>query len=297
MEETLMTGALYVIGTPIGNLQDITLRALEALRAVPLVAAEDTRHTRKLLTHFGIQTRLMSYHEHNERKRAPELVGVLLAGEDVALVTDAGTPALSDPGAHLVRMARDAGVSVHPVPGISAITTGLSVAAMPADTFLFAGFLPARGPARRRSLVALGQEPHTLVLFEAPHRLLATLEDAEAVLGNREAFLAREMTKVHETFLTGQLSTLAQKLKGEKVRGEITLLIAGAAAETRQGLSGTREPGQLKPVLRALVAGRPLSIKEAAGLLARFSGMPRSEVYALALETRRQMDQNSRDEG
>lgn len=220
-----MSGTLYLVATPIGNLADITLRALDVLKSVSLIACEDTRHTRKLLQHYGIATRTISYHEHNEQQRAQELIDVLKRGDDIAVVSDAGTPAISDPGFRLVRAAIENDLAVIPVPGPSALISALTAAGLPTDEFFFGGFLPARGNARRTRLGELRTVPGTLVFYEAPHRLSETLRDAYEMLGEREAVIARELTKLHEEIKRGRLSELAVHYATEEPRGEIVLLI------------------------------------------------------------------------
>ncbi len=227
-----MPGTLYLVATPIGNLADITHRAIEVLKKVALIACEDTRHTRKLLQHYGIATKSVSYHEHNEQQRAQELIEVLKRGDDVAVVSDAGTPAISDPGFRLVRAAIENDVTVVPVPGPSALITALVAAGLPTDEFFFGGFLPARANARRTRLSELRAVPGTLVFYEAPHRLAETLKDAHEILGEREAVVARELTKLHEELKRGRLSELAQHYLNEEPRGEIVLLIDRNTLET-----------------------------------------------------------------
>lgn len=220
-----MPGTLYLVATPIGNLADITHRAIEVLTNVALIACEDTRHTRKLLQHYGIATKTISYHEHNELERARQLIDLLREGKDVAVVSDAGTPSISDPGFRLVRAAIENDVSVVPVPGPSALIAALVAAGLPTDEFFFGGFLPARSNARRTKLTELRSVPATLVFYEAPHRLAETLNDALEVLGEREAVVARELTKLHEEIKRGRLSDLAEYYSNEDARGEIVLLI------------------------------------------------------------------------
>ena len=215
-----MAGTLYLVATPIGNLEDITHRAVRLLGEVDLVACEDTRHTRKLLNHYGINTRTISYHEHNERERAVELLKSLKAGLDVALVSDAGTPAISDPGFRLARLAIENGVRVVPVPGASALITALVASGLPTDEFFFGGFLPARSGARRARLQELASISATLIFYEAPHRIAATLRDAHEILGEREAVVARELTKLHEEIARGRLSELAERFRPPKRRAE-----------------------------------------------------------------------------
>ena len=220
-----MPGTLYLVATPIGNLADITHRALQVLRDVDLIACEDTRHTRKLLQHYGIDTKTISYHEHNEQQRARELIELLQQGSNVAVVSDAGTPAISDPGFRLVRSAIENEVNVVPIPGPSALVSALIAAGLPTDEFFFGGFLPARSNARRARLEEVRSVPGTLIFYEAPHRLAASLTDAYEVLGEREAVVARELTKLHEEIRRGRLSELARHYSTVEPRGEIVLLI------------------------------------------------------------------------
>lgn len=220
-----MAGTLYLVATPIGNLADVTHRALDVLRNVSVIACEDTRHTRKLLQHYGITTSTVSYHDHNEQQRARELIQKLQEGNDVAVVSDAGTPSISDPGFRLVRAAIENNVPVVPVPGPSALISALIAAGLPTDEFFFGGFLPPKSNARRSRLAELRSVPGTLVFYEAPHRLAETLKDALETLGEREAVVARELTKLHEEIKRGRLSELAKHYGAEEPRGEIVLLI------------------------------------------------------------------------
>ena len=221
-----MSGVLYLVATPIGNLEDITYRAVRTLREVDLIACEDTRHTRKLLDHYKIARPLISYHEHNERARAEELVAKLLAGTNVALVSDAGMPLVSDPGYRTAAAAIRAGISVVPIPGPSAVITALAAAGLPTDAFYFAGFLPAKSGQRARALEALRDQSATLVFYEAPHRILETLADIERILGPRPVVVARELTKLHEEFLRGTPAEVRAALESRpSVKGEIALLI------------------------------------------------------------------------
>jgi 16S rRNA (cytidine1402-2'-O)-methyltransferase len=221
-----MPGTLYLVATPIGNLADITHRALQVLKDVDLIACEDTRHTRKLLQHYGIDTRTISYHEHNEQQRAAELIDQLRQGSDIAVVSDAGTPSISDPGFRLVRAAIENEIPVVPVPGPSALITALIAAGLPTDEFFFAGFLPSRTNARRARLTKLRSIPGTIIFYEGPHRLATSLTDAFEILGEREAVVARELTKLHEEIRRGRLSELAAHYaEEENTRGEIVVLI------------------------------------------------------------------------
>jgi 16S rRNA (cytidine1402-2'-O)-methyltransferase len=273
-----VTGRLQVIATPIGNLADLSGRAREALAGADVIAAEDTRHTAALLKASGIAKPLVSLHEHNESRRVPALLARLAAGEQVALVSDAGTPLLSDPGFELVRRAAAAGFEVSTVPGPSAITAALAVAGLPTDRFCFEGFLPARERERRRALGSLAREMRTLVFFEAPHRIAATLADMAEVLGpEREAVVARELTKAHETVYRGTLRELASRAAGEAnfARGEITLVVHGAPA----GAAGVDE--QL--LHRAIeLLSKELPPARAAAIAAQLTGATRAVAYALA---------------
>jgi len=231
-------GTLYLVATPIGNLADITQRALQILNDVDLIACEDTRHTHKLLNHYGLSTNTISYHEHNEQKRATELIDRLKQGTNIAVVSDAGTPSISDPGFRLVRAAIENDITIVPIPGPSALITALIAAGLPTDEFFFAGFLPARANARRARLSELQSVPGTLIFYEAPHRLAQTLKDAYEILGEREAVVARELTKLHEEIRRGRLSELTTDYTEKTdARGEIVVLIdrnviRAAATET-----------------------------------------------------------------
>lgn len=286
--ETARAGRLEVIATPIGNLADLAPRARDALAAADVVAAEDTRRTGQLLASLGLRKPMVSLHAHNERGRADELLARLLAGEVVALVSDAGTPLLSDPGFELVRRAAGAGVAVRAVPGPTAIAAALSIAAIPTERFCFEGFLPARAAERRTRLAALALEPRTLVFFEAPHRIAESLTDCAAAFGAaREAAVARELTKMFETVHRGTLGELAARAVGDAdmARGEITLVVAGAPPPERVGEGEPRDPAaqqRLERTLRAALAHLPAS--KAAALAAAVCDVPRAEAYALAVQ-------------
>jgi 16S rRNA (cytidine1402-2'-O)-methyltransferase len=272
-------GVLYVVATPIGNLEDVTLRALRVLREVDLIAAEDTRRTRILLREHGIDRPLTSYHDAVERERAPALVEQLRRGRRIALVSDAGTPGIADPGYHLVRRAVAAGIPVVPIPGPSAVAAIVSVAGMPAERFAFEGFLPSRPGQRRDRIRALARERRAMVFLEAPTRLGACLADLEAGLGDREAVLGRELTKLHEECVRGPLSTVRQRVEGmERVRGECVILVAGAPDDAP--VAGVAD--DLDARIRALRA-EGLGTREVAARLARETGRTRREVYQRAL--------------
>ena len=276
-------GRLYVVATPIGNLRDLSERACETLAACALIAAEDTRHTGSLLKHAGVKTPMVSLHDHNEGQRAPGLIARLQAGDSIALVSDAGTPAISDPGYALVRAAAESGIEVVSIPGPCAAIAALSIAGLPTDRFCFEGFLPARGSARRTRLRALAEEPRTLVFYESPHRVLDTVEDCAAAFGAaRAAVVAREITKLHETVYRGSLGELAARAAGDAdfARGEIVLLVGGAPVEAEQG-GDDGHGGALDRVLGVLLAELPL--KQAAGLAARITGARDNEAYKRAL--------------
>jgi 16S rRNA (cytidine1402-2'-O)-methyltransferase len=277
-------GRLYVVATPIGNLGDLSARARDTLAGAALIAAEDTRHTGTLLKAFGISTPMISLHDHNEAQRTPELIERLRGGASVALVSDAGTPAISDPGFDLVRACAAAGIEVVAVPGPCALVAALSIAALPTDRFCFEGFLPARGAARRTRLSALSAEQRTLVFYESPHRIKETLADCAEHLGPRRvAALAREITKLHESLYRGSLGELAERAASEPdlSRGEIVLVIAGAAPEVAaQGDDG--HAGALDRALKPLLEELPL--KQAAHLAARIAAVRDNEAYKRALE-------------
>ncbi len=276
-------GLLYVVATPIGHLKDITLRALEVLKEVDLIASEDTRTTLKLLNHFGIKgPKLIPFHKHNETERAPQLLACLKGGQKLALVSEAGTPGISDPGARLVALAHEEGIPVRPIPGPSALATALSVSGFDLHQgFLFLGFLPAKRGERKRLLAEVAGERRPLVIFESPHRLRETLEDLLKTFGERRVFLAREMTKVHEEYILTTLSQLRERFHQEEPRGEISLILEGAPHQKRDiPLDEVREKlGQL------LAQGIPL--KEASRLLARETALSAKELYRLGLKLRK----------
>jgi 16S rRNA (cytidine1402-2'-O)-methyltransferase len=274
---TQVSGTLYVVATPIGNLEDISARALRILGEVDLIACEDTRHTRKLLDRYGISKPLVSYHEHNESARAAELMIDLLAGKNIALVSDAGTPLIADPGYRLVEQARERGVMVSPVPGPSALLAALSASGLPTDSFVFLGFLPPKQGQRRKLLEEWKSLPATLVFYEAPHRILETLEDIAAIFGPRHCVLARELTKIHEEFLRGTPSQLREALaERAAVKGEITAMIAKSAEVESDEIPLD------EAVQKLIQAGVPRM--EALKTVARRRGLSKREVYKIVNE-------------
>jgi 16S rRNA (cytidine1402-2'-O)-methyltransferase len=275
----MSAGRLFVVATPIGNLADITLRAIRVLSDVDVIAAEDTRTTRKLLAHHGIRTPLVSYHEHNEAIRTPELLERLKTGESVALVSEAGTPSISDPGFRLVEGAIAGGIGVEPVPGPSAILAAIVVSGLPSDSFVFEGFLPRRSGERKRRLHGLASEKRTLVFFEAPHRLDACLQDMLEVLGDRRAALCRELTKLHEEVQRSSLTKLAASIQRAPVKGELVIVVEGAV--------------EIAPDIDAAVdealdlVGRGGSVREATRAVAQQRGVPRRALYDRVLQARK----------
>jgi 16S rRNA (cytidine1402-2'-O)-methyltransferase len=273
---TQRAGILYVVATPLGNLEDITLRALRALKEVSLIAAEDTRHSRKLLAHYGISTPLTSYYDQVERRKAPALIEQLKQGKSVALISDAGTPGIADPGYHLVRAAIAEGLRVEAIPGPSAVAAALSVAGLPTDRFAFDGFVPAKAGPRRAFFTALAHETRTMVVYEAARRLEACLQDLQTVLGDRPVVVVRELTKMFEEIIRGAASEVAAQLRGRTLQGEVTLLIAGGDAPAPQVTE------DLTVAIERL-RGEGMSLKEIARALARERGLPRREVYQAGL--------------
>ena len=279
-------GILYVVATPIGNLQDITLRALDTLKSVDAIAAEDTRHTSGLLSHFGISKKLIAVHEHNEHQSAEKLLQQLNAGESIALVTDAGTPGISDPGAVVVDLVRKAGVKVVPVPGVSAVITALSASGIMQNGFLFHGFLPASGAARRKALEALKTQEVTLVFYEAPHRIVDSIADMCAVLGaERRITFARELTKTFETIYSCALSEAEAWLEADtnQQRGEFVLLVEAAAIKDVEEL-----PEETVRILKLLLVELPL--KQAVKLATEITHEKKNVLYEFALQLKQQSE-------
>ncbi len=269
------TGELFLVATPIGNLKDITLRALEILQSVDRIACEDTRTSGVLLKHYGIKTPMRAYHTHNEAESAEKLVAELIAGSRIALISDAGTPLLSDPGARLVSACIAAGIRVTPIPGASALLSGLSIAGLSAEQFFYAGFLPSKSTARKTALASLANLPATLVFYEAPHRLLDSLADMQTAFGDRDAAVARELTKLHEECVRGRLSTITQHFETTAPRGECVILVSGAAP------AAALTDAAIDDALRE--AMQTMRTKEAAAHVAQHSGRGKSDVYARAL--------------
>jgi 16S rRNA (cytidine1402-2'-O)-methyltransferase len=277
-EQNTSMGTLYLVATPIGNLEDITLRALRILKEVNLIACEDTRHTSKLLNHFGIKTPRLSHHQHNEASSATKLLEILRAGKNVALVTDAGMPLISDPGYRLVVACRQEGIAVYPIPGASAAIAALSGSGLPADSFFFAGFLPHSRNQRRKRIAELSALNCTLVFYEAPHRILASLEDLAATLGPRKVCLARELTKIHEEWLRGTAAELIEILKARfKIQGEITLVVEGGQTPPPESAFAA----SIMQHLHEEMQKTGVTQKEALKAIARRRGISRREAYQL----------------
>ncbi|HLJ87578.1 MAG TPA: 16S rRNA (cytidine(1402)-2'-O)-methyltransferase [Candidatus Angelobacter sp.] len=272
--ETHQKGSLYVVATPIGNLEDITYRAVRVLQEADLIACEDTRQTRKLLDHYGIQKPTVSYHEHNESGRAAELIERLENGTTIALVSDAGTPGISDPGYRVVRLAIEHGIPVIPIPGPSAVVTALAASGLGTDSFEFLGFLPAKAGQRRTALEAVRDIQHTVIFYEAPHRIAESLQELLTILGpSRRVVVARELTKVHEEFLRGTVEEILRDIQGRELRGEITLLIG--KSEGSAGVPATNLKSRFEEIMRQ----GNLDEKAALKILAKESGLSKSELY------------------
>jgi len=273
--DNCMPGTLFLVATPIGNLEDITHRAVRVLREASLIACEDTRHTRRLLDHYEIRKPLVSYHEHNEAGRAAELLGKLADGVDVALVSDAGTPLVSDPGYEIVKRAVEAGVPVVPVPGASAAVTALAAAGLPSDSFLFAGFLPLKGAKRKQALEKIRLLDSTVILYEAPHRVLHTLDQLREILGARPMVAAREMTKVHEEFLRGTAGDIHEALaRRQAIKGEFTIVIGRPEATSGEAIDPTEIRAEVETLMEAGTA-RMDAIKA----VAKQRGLPKRTIY------------------
>ncbi len=274
----MSVGTLYIVATPIGNLEDITFRAVRTLKEADLIAAEDTRHTRHLLDRYGIDTPLTSYHDHNKEEKAPVLVARLLEGKTVALVSDAGTPGISDPGYFLINLAIDQHVPVVPVPGPTAAIAALSVSGLPTDRFLFEGFLPSKQAARIKRLELLSREDRTMIFYEAPHKVIRAVEDMLRVLGDRRAVATRELTKMHEETMRGTLSGILKRLNEGTIKGEFTIIVHGASESSR---NEDIDPAEY---LKNLMLHRGMTKKEAIAAAADQLGIPKKEVYKHSLK-------------
>ncbi len=278
MQANPNTGILYIVGTPIGNLEDMTFRAIKILQAVDFIAAEDTRHTGKLLHHFQIKTPQISYHEHNRHQRLPELIDKLLLGQSIALVTDAGMPGISDPGYELVKACADGNINIIPIPGACACIVGISASGLPTDRFVFEGFLPAKGQERQHNLEALQIESRTIILYESPHRLRQTLQDLANTLGTeRQIVLARELTKMHEEFWRGSMESAIELYTTREPQGEFTLIIGGLQTD-----APIFSEDAIKAELQTLI-GEGISRSQASRQLAQQTSLPRRQIYQLAL--------------
>ncbi|GAB1539174.1 16S rRNA (cytidine(1402)-2'-O)-methyltransferase [Scytonema sp. NUACC21] len=279
-------GTLYIVGTPIGNLEDMTFRAVRILQTVDLIAAEDTRHTGKLLQHFQVKTPQVSYHEHNRSSRVPELLDQLNHGKAIALVTDAGMPGISDPGYELVKICLEAGIQVVPIPGATAAITALSAAGLPTDKFVFEGFLPAKSQQRRSHLELLKVESRTLIFYESPHRLRETLQDlAEIFTNQRQIVIARELTKLYEEFWRGTIGEAIIHYNQREPQGEYTLVVAGTPP-TQLQFSETEIKAELEKMIN-----QGISRSQASRELAKITSLPRRQLYQLALKIERKESQ------
>ena len=287
MGNHIRKGGLYVVATPIGNREDISVRALNTLREVDLIAAEDTRKTGSFLSHHKIKNHLISYHDHNENRRTPQIISKLLDGTSIALVSNAGTPSISDPGYRLIEAAIDNNIKVIPIPGVSAATTAMSVSGLPTDSFVFIGFPPKKKGKRLKFLAELALEPRPLIFYESPKRLLTLLEEIISCMGDRPAVLAREMTKLHEEFIRGSVSEILTTIKKRvKAKGECTLLVSGF--EGKEALDSEKIMAEIKAALEKQQSGS----SEIARTIAKKYGIPKNEVYDLALKVKRQKTEN-----
>ncbi len=282
MSLTNLPGKLFLVSTPIGNLEDITLRALRILKEVDLIAAEDTRHTRKLLAHYDIHKPLTSYHEHNQKEKEDFLLQQVRMGKNLALVTDAGTPGIADPGTNLVKRFLKEAIPIVPIPGPSALIAALSISGLPTESFIFHGFLPAKETARQRIFTSLKDRPETLVFFESPRRLKACLQDALKTLGDRQAVVAREITKVFEEVYRGKLSAIINEIEGKEIKGEVTLMVAGSPPAEQVDETLLHEL-----IKEYLIEGR-LSLKEIATQLSSELNISRRELYRKILDIKKE---------
>lgn len=272
------TGTLYIVSTPIGNLEDITLRALKVLGSVRIIAAEDTRHTQKLLHHYDIHTPQTSYHDHNKEEKSAILIAKLKEGHDIALVSDAGTPGISDPGYYLINRAIDENIKITPIPGPTASIAALSISGLPTDAFVFEGFLPAKKAARRKRLQELSSERRTIIMFETPRRVSSSLEDISEILGDRRVVLTRELTKMFEEVIRDRVTSVMEKIKGRSLKGEITIIIEGAHGEI---ITDTED---LKSYLEKLMKKEGLTLKDAVSRASQDFNLSKNKVYKEALK-------------
>jgi 16S rRNA (cytidine1402-2'-O)-methyltransferase len=284
-------GILYLVATPIGNLEDITFRAVKILNSVDLVACEDTRHTLKLLTHYGIKKRLLSYHRYSGRERTVEIINYLTDGSDVALVCDAGMPGISDPGTWLVSQAINAGITVVPIPGASAVVSAVAASGLATDSFVFRGFLPRKTSEQLEELSRLAVLPDTIVFYESPHRLVKTLLNISKIFGNRRAVLARELTKIHEEFIRNDINELIRQFDGKSGKGEFTILVAGASSTAINCYNSTQKisDATLMELLAALPEAEG-SLRAELKIIAKKTGKSTQEIYRLYLQTKTQLN-------
>ena len=271
-------GTLYIVSTPIGNLEDITLRALKVLGSVRIIAAEDTRHTQKLLHHYDIHTPQTSYHDHNKEEKAAILIDKLKEGHDIALVSDAGTPGISDPGYYLINRAIEENIKITPIPGPTASIAALSISGLPTDAFVFEGFMPAKKAARQKKLREISSERRTIIMFDTPRRVSSSLEDISEILGDRRIVLTRELTKMFEEVIRDRVSNVMDKISGRSLKGEITIIIEGAQGEI------TADVADLKIYLERLIQKEGLSLKDAVSKASKELNLPKSKVYREALK-------------
>ncbi len=284
------SGTLYIVSTPIGNMEDITLRALKVLKGVGIIAAESAEHTKGLCEHYGIKTRLTSYNQHNRKIKTPELIRRLKSGQDVAVVTDAGTPGISDPGVELINLAASENVPITPIPGPSAVIAALSVSGLPSEQFLFLGFLPNKSGKRKKALAGLTAEPRTMVFFEAPHRIRAMLEDLREILGDRRMVMLREITKVFEDVTRGPVSKVLAHLIPDRTRGEFTLVVAGIEVQKNPPLSEA-----VLNRIEDLLADEVRSVRDIAELLSKEEGIAYRQIYKECLSRKRNFEKNEVD--
>lgn len=278
-------GTLFVVSTPIGNLEDVTLRALRVLKYVDIIAAENVTHTKGLCKHYSIKTKLISCHQHNQKVKVPELIKRLKTGDNMAIVTDAGTPGISDPGRYLINIAAKEDITVTPIPGPSAVISALSVSGMPTEEFVFLGFLSNKPGKRKKELLRLASESRTMVFFEAPHRIKAMLTDLKEILGNRHMVILREMTKIFEEVKRGPVSTILKYLIPDKLRGEFTLVVAGSKTEEVHTLSE-----EVTDRIKELIAEKKNSIKDIAGLLSSKEGPTYRQIYKECIVIKKELE-------